>query len=46
LIGHPYPARDTTIEPACHYLYGGHDLCMGWSGQTDGRQAAMTIVEP
>ena len=29
-----------------HYiLYGGHGLCMGWWGVTDGRRGMMAIVE-
>ena len=43
--GISYPAADQTIEQNYHYLYGGHGLCMGWYGQTDGKQAVMTIVE-
>jgi hypothetical protein len=43
--GISYPAVDTSIEPAYHCFYGGHGLCMAWYGQTDGRQAAMTIME-
>ena len=43
--GISYPAADPTIEPAYHYLYGGHGLCMAWYGQTDGRRGVMTIVE-
>jgi hypothetical protein len=43
--GISYPAADETIEPAYHYLYGGHGLCMAWYGQTDGRAGVMTIVE-
>jgi hypothetical protein len=43
--GISYPAADQTIEPDYHYFYGGHGLCMAWGGQTDGKQAVMTIVE-
>jgi len=43
--GISYPAADQTIEPAYHYLYGGHGLCMAWYGQTDVRQGVLTIVE-
>ena len=43
--GISYPATDQTIEPAYHYFYGGHGLCMAWCGQTDGRQGMMTIVD-
>ena len=43
--GISYPAGDATIDPAYHYFYGGHGLCMAWFGQTDGRRGAMTIVE-
>lgn len=43
--GISYPADDQGIEPTYHYFYGGHGLCMGWFGQTDLRQAVMTIVE-
>lgn len=43
--GISYPAGDRDIEPAYHYLYGGHGLCMAWYGQVDGQQGVMTIVE-
>ena len=43
--GISYPAGDATIDPTTFHLYGGHGLCMGWYGLTDGHGAAMTIVE-
>jgi hypothetical protein len=43
--GISYPAADETIEPAYHYLYGGHGLCMAWYGQTDGQAGVLTLVE-
>ena len=43
--GISYPAVDETIEPAYHFFYGGHGLCMAWYGQTDGQAGVMTIVE-
>ena len=43
--GISYPAGDASIEPAYHYFYGGHGLCMAWYGQTDGRQGVMAIAE-
>ena len=43
--GISYPADDASIPPAYHCLYGGHGLCMGWYGQTDGEAGVLTIVE-
>ncbi len=43
--GISYPAGDRSIDPAYYILYGGHGLCMGWYGQTDGTAGVMTIVE-
>ena len=40
-----YPAADATLHATEYHLYGGHGLCMGWYGQTDGRRAALVIVE-
>ena len=28
-----------------YYLYGGHGLCMGWYGVTDGAAGMMALVE-
>ncbi len=43
--GISYPADDQSIQPAYHYLYGGHGLCMAWYGQTEAERGVMTIVE-
>jgi hypothetical protein len=43
--GISYPADDETLGPMHYYLYGGHGLCMGWWGATDGERGLMAIVE-
>jgi hypothetical protein len=43
--GISYPADDATLPPMHYHTYGGHGLCMGWWGQTDGQRAALAIVE-
>jgi glycosyl hydrolase family 129/carbohydrate binding protein with CBM4/9 domain len=43
--GIAYPVDDETLRPMRYYLYGGHGLCMGWWGVSDGRQGLMTLVE-
>ena len=43
--GMSYPVDDATLRPMHYYLYGGHGLCMGWYGVTDGQAGLMTIVE-
>jgi hypothetical protein len=43
--GISYPADDATLPPMHYHTYGGHGLCMGWWGQTDGRRAVLAIVE-
>ena len=40
-----YPVDDATLPEMYYHTYGGHGLCMGWYGQTDGRLGVMTIVE-
>ena len=37
--GISYPADDETLSPMYYHTYGGHGLCMGWWGQTDGHAA-------
>lgn len=43
--GISYPVDDASLRPMHYHLYGGHGLCMGWYGVTDGQQAVMTIAE-
>jgi len=43
--GISYPVDDRTLPPMHYYMYGGHGLCMGWWGITDGQGAMMTLVE-
>ena len=43
--GISYPVDDETLRPMHYYLYGGHGLCMGWWGMTDGQAALAAIVE-
>jgi len=43
--GISYPVDDETLNPMHYYLYGGHGLCMGWWGATDGRRGVMALVE-
>jgi len=43
--GIAYPVDDATLDPMYYHLYGGHGLCMGWYGITDGAAGVQTIVE-
>lgn len=43
--GISYPADDATLPPMYYHTYGGHGLCMGWWGQTDGHRGTLAIVE-
>jgi len=43
--GISYPVDDSTLGPMWYHLYGGHGLCMGWWGITDGRRGLMAIIE-
>lgn len=43
--GISYPVDDKTLTPMHYHLYGGHGLCMGWYGVTDGRQGMMVLVD-
>jgi len=43
--GISYPVDDETLKPMHYYLYGGHGLCMGWWGATDGDRGVMAVVE-
>jgi len=43
--GISYPVDDQTLRPMHYHLFGGHGLCMGWYGATDGEQGVMTLVE-
>ena len=43
--GISYPVDDESLPAMSYYLYGGHGLCMGWYGVTDGAEGLMTIVE-
>ncbi len=43
--GISYPVDDTSIEPMRLVSYGGHGICMGFWGVTDGEKAQMTILE-
>jgi len=43
--GISYPADDESLKPMHYHLYGGHGLCMGWWGVTDGERGVMAIVE-
>ncbi|MBN2473289.1 MAG: carbohydrate binding domain-containing protein [Pirellulales bacterium] len=43
--GISYPVDDESLPPMHYHLYGGHGLCMGWYGVTDGERGMMTIVE-
>ena len=36
--GMSYPVDDPSLPPMHYILYGGHGLCMGWWGVTDGRR--------
>jgi hypothetical protein len=43
--GISYPVDDTSIEPMRLVSYGGHGICMGFWGVTDGEKAQMAIIE-
>ncbi len=43
--GISYPVDDETLGPMHYCLYGGHGLCMGWYGVTDGHRALLYLVE-
>jgi len=43
--GISYPVDDESLKPMHYYLYGGHGLCMGWWGVTDGDRGLMAVVE-
>ena len=43
--GIAYPVDDESLKPMWYHLFGGHGLCMGWYGVSDGREGLMTIVE-
>jgi hypothetical protein len=43
--GISYPVDDPALGPMSYYLYGGHGLCMGWWGMTDGDASVMAVVE-
>lgn len=43
--GISYPVDDESLKPMHYYLYGGHGLCMGWWGVTDGQRGLMAMVE-
>jgi hypothetical protein len=43
--GISYPVEDTTVELHRLIAYGGHGICMGFWGVTDGTQGQMAIIE-
>lgn len=43
--GISYPVDDASLPTMRYHLYGGHGLCMGWYGVTDGRQGLLWMVE-
>ncbi|MCY2988696.1 MAG: carbohydrate binding domain-containing protein [Planctomycetota bacterium] len=43
--GISYPVDDKTLTPMSYHLFGGHGLCMGWYGVTDGQSGLLTLVE-
>jgi hypothetical protein len=43
--GISYPVDDESLKPMHYYLYGGHGLCMGWWGATDGERGFMALVQ-
>ncbi|MGC8644399.1 MAG: glycoside hydrolase, partial [Isosphaeraceae bacterium] len=43
--GMSYPVDDPSLPPMHYILYGGHGLCMGWWGVTDGRGGMMAIID-
>ncbi len=43
--GISYPVDDESINPRRLIAYGGHGICMGFWGATDGEAGQMTIIE-
>lgn len=43
--GISYPVDDPTIEPMNLIAYGGHGICMGFWGATDGTRGHLAILE-
>lgn len=43
--GISYPVEDDSIEPMRLVGYGGHGICMGFWGVTDGEAGQMAIIE-
>ena len=43
--GISYPVDDETIKPRRLVAYGGHGICMGFWGVTDGERGHMAIIE-
>jgi Glycosyl hydrolases related to GH101 family, GH129 len=43
--GISYPVEDISIEPTRLIAYGGHGICMGFWGVTDGSRGYMAIIE-
>jgi hypothetical protein len=43
--GISYPVDDESLKPMHYHLYGGHGLCMGWWGVSDGERGLMAVVE-
>ncbi len=43
--GISYPVDDPTIQPMSLIAYGGHGICMGFYGVTDGVRGQMAILE-
>jgi hypothetical protein len=43
--GISYPVEDESIHPKRLIAYGGHGICMGFWGVTDGERGQLTILE-
>jgi hypothetical protein len=43
--GISYPVDDSSLGEMYYHMYGGHGLCMGWWGVTNGRVGVMALVE-
>jgi hypothetical protein len=43
--GISYPVDDSSIPPIRLIAYGGHGICMGFFGMTDGQRGQMAILE-
>lgn len=43
--GISYPVEDASVAPMRLIAYGGHGICMGFWGATDGAQGHMAIIE-